>query len=232
MRSLVTPYWSFNVLEVAYISIGMALALPVTASNLDWTIWAIAVAYIWLGSAGANNLDLAGDGLSIDMNTRVQVTVGYTMLAVAVALGIVLSIMTSWIFIITTFLSCLGALMYNLEWFDGLFHDRIYPTGIGNLGFTAAFMPIISGYILISPNINLDFLGISSVAFGLTLVLIAIHYIEEDLKKHKYESFGIIHDRDIEPDFDRLQRRAAKQQIMNIFGISMVGLGCILLYYF
>lgn len=230
VNSLLTPYWAFNVLEMAYVTIGMTLALPVSTGSWNWTVWGVAMVYIWLGSAGANNLDLADEGLTIDIDSTVQYTVGYAMLTAFIALGFVLAWLTTPLYIGIVVLTCVGALAYNLEWFGGRFHDRKYPTGIGNLGFTATFLPTLGGFLLVKQTVDATVLGAAFVAAGLTIIVCLVHYVEGDLKEYKYEMFGIDHDRDVEPDYERLERRAAKQQGLNILGTTIMGVGFALIF--
>ncbi|MFC7080665.1 hypothetical protein [Halorussus caseinilyticus] len=228
VHSLVSPYWQFNILEVSYMSMGMVLA----AVNHDWSwqLWAIAMPFMWFAGEGANNLDLADEGMTVDIDSRVQYAVGYLMLGAAVVLGGVLSWMTSWWFFSFVVLGAFGAVAYNLELFDGRLHDREYVTGVGNLGFTAAWIPTVSGYFLLSPEFDVQLLGVSIFSFGLMLILMAIDYVTEDLKEQKYEAFDIEYTRDVDAKLERLQRRAAKQHPMHNYALLIMAVGLALMF--
>lgn len=228
LHSLVSPYWQFNVLEVSYMSVGMILA----AVNHDWSwqLWAIAMPFMWLAGEGANNLDLADEGLTIDIDSRVQYAVGYLMLGTAVVIGGVLAAMTSWWFFSFVVLGAVGAVAYNLELLDGRLHDREYVTGVGNLGFTAAWVPTVSGYFLLAPEFDLQLLGVSIFSFGLMLILMAVDYVTEDLKEYKYEAFDIEYTRDVDAKLDRLQRRAAKQHPLHNYALVLMAVGLGLMF--
>lgn len=227
-NSLLSPYWLFNVLGMAYVTVGMALATVDYPWN--WEIWGLAMATIWLGSAGSNNLDLAEEGMTIDIRRDVQLAVGTTMLVVAAGLGILLALKTTLWFLLLVGVGTFLTLAYDLEWFDGLFHHRDYATGIGNLGFTAAWIPTFGGYLLLAQSFSIDLVGMAFVAVSPMVHLISLSYIEDDLKQYKYDAFGIKSTRDVEPDFDRLQRRGAKQQTLHIVALCSMAIGLSLMF--
>jgi hypothetical protein len=228
MNSLVTPYWSFNILEVGYLTLGMALAGA--TYEWDWYLWGVGAAFIWIWSAASNNMDLAASKLTVDVNSRVQYVIGTLMFVLYAAIGIYLSSITTWLFSALVVLAAFGSLAYNLEWFGGILHDREYITGIGNLGFTAAWVPTFIGYFLIAQTVTIDLLGAALFAVGPMFVCSAIHYLESDLKELKYESFGIEHERNVEPNFRRLQQRAAVQPNLNIIGMCSMAIGLIIIF--
>ncbi|WP_276299108.1 hypothetical protein [Halorussus lipolyticus] len=228
MNSLVTPYWPFNILEIGYLTLGMALAGA--TYEWDWYLWGVGTAFIWIWSAASNNMDLAASKLTVDVDSRVQYVVGGLMFVLYAAVGVYLATLTSMLFLGLVVLAAFGSLAYNLEWFGGILHDREYKTGIGNLGFTAAWVPTFIGYFLVAQTVNLDLLGAALFAAGPMFVCSAIHYLESDLKELKYEDFGIEHERDVEPDFERLQRRAAVQPNLNIIGMCAMAVGLVIIF--
>lgn len=228
LRSLVTPYWPFNVLEMAYVTVGMTLAAADHAWT--WELWAWAMVFIWLGSAGSNNMDLSDEELTLDIDSRVQTVVGNAMLLASVAVGAWLAVRTTWWFLVLVVAALLSSLAYTREWADGRFHDRKYATGLANLAFTAAWIPVVGGYLLVAQRVDVDLLGAGLVAFGLMVVVMAVDGVEDDLKSHKYETFDIVHDRDVEPNYERLERRAARQQPMNMLAICAVAVGLAVLF--
>lgn len=227
-HSLLSPYWTFNILEVGYLIVGFLLASIEYTWNRE--VLLIAVVFIWVAGEGANNLNLADEELTVEMNSDIQLLVGYAMLGTAVVLGLYLSYMTTYWFLLIVMFGATGAIVYNLELFDGLFHDREHLTGVGNLGLTAAWIPIVGGYLLGAGTGDLvNIIGISIFAIGFTMILCAIDYITEDLKAQKYETFDITYTRDVDAKLERLQRRAALQHPLHTLSLVCICTGLYIL---
>ncbi|GGN95665.1 hypothetical protein GCM10009030_23070 [Haloarcula pellucida] len=188
----------------------------------DWTIWVVAMAHMWFYDEGVKSVDLSADDINLDVNSDIQFAIGALMILIGFSLAVVLASWTTiWYVPFVLFLTSLG-LAYNLEWFGGVFHDRQYVTGWGNLAFCLGWAPAVCGYMLLAQNVSL---GIVVFAIGPMLVKGTMGWIEEDMKDTLYEMKGIKYDRATPTDVDRMKRRSLNSQVLNIASFVFMAIG-------
>lgn len=225
-RSLVTPIWTFNIYPLAYMSIGMILA-TIGSSTWDWQLWALAAACIWFGDEGVHNYDLAPDDIAIQLDSRIQLIVGTVYLLIGLSLGVLLASLTSWWFLVLVGTGAFFSVAYNLEWFDGLLHDRDYVVGTGNLSFNVAGIPAFGGFFLFAHSwaTPLDLVGMGLVAVGLMCNLSGLDLLEQDAKEARYQIFATPSTRDVDANVERLQMRAMNAHLWNMACFWLLAIG-------
>ncbi len=228
-RSLVTPIWTFNLYPLAYMTIGMALA-AVEYGGWDWRIWGLALVTIWFGDEGVHNFDLAPEDIAIHLDQRVQWAVGLVYVAIGVAGGVALAYLTTWWFLALVGVGTFFSLAYNLEWFDGVFHDRDYITGTGNLSLNVVGIPAFGGYFLLAQTANLDLLGMAIIALGMMVNMSALDVLEQDAKAVRYQIFETPSTRDVEADVERLQGRAMQVHVHNMVSFWAIAVGLFVMF--
>lgn len=219
-RSVNNQYRYFTIGPTSSATIGAAIAA--VSAGWDWTIWGLMVALFWIGDSGINSLDLSAEDINLQVNARVQRVASYAMVAVAVALGVALAWMTTWLFLVLVALMAFLGVAYARELFDGLLHDRDYPTGVANLSVTLGLLPMVSGYLLMAGTVSL---GVVLVGIGRSLHNGALHVLEDDTRTLKYERLGIEHDRDPDESFERLQRRVLLEHRLHLYAYGFTAAG-------
>jgi len=222
-KSIINPYIAYTLYPMASMTLGLIVAS--LHHDWDWTIWMVAMAHMWFYDEGMKSVDLSADDINLDVNSNIQFTIGVLMILTGFSLAVVLANMTTiWYIPFVLFLTSLG-FAYNLEWFDGILHDRQYVTGWGNLAFCLGWAPAVCGYILLAERISL---GIIVFAIGPMLVKGTMGWIEEDMKDKLYEIKGIKHERPTPTDVDRMKRRSLISQLLNIASFIAMAVGLII----
>lgn len=225
LRSIVNQYWLYALLSPTVGTIGMLLAS--VKYGWRWNLWIVMSIFLIIMDLGMKTLDLADEELTVDMDSNIQRITGISMLCCGVILGILLAYMSTWWFLGILLIGTIFGLSYNLEWFDGYLHDRRYPTGWGNLGFCIGWLCTITGYFLLSKNLNL---GIAIFSLGPMIGIGTIAYVEGDLKKELYESVNIRYTRELNSDVERLKNRSMQSNILRVFGYICMAVGLLLLF--
>lgn len=219
-HALVNPYWLFNLFPITFATLAMGLAA--VEHGWNWTVWGLTAACIWFVDNGLHDFDLAADGLAVGVDARVEFVVGGVQILVGVALGVWLAALTTWHFLGVLALATVCGMAYNLEWFDGLLHDRQHVTGVGNFALVVGGLSTYTGYLVLARQHSL---GAALFALGPTIVVAGLHWVEEDVKPVKYEVYGVEHTREENPQFERLQRRVVKIVPMHLVAFVAMALG-------
>lgn len=186
-RSLFTHYWLFTGVVMAFALWGMALA-----PTFDTTLVGLLLVALALGMEGMHDLDLSDPTLTVDVDPRVQRTIGYGLIAAGTAVGCYLAARTSWWFLAFVAAEVLAGLAYNREWAGGLFHDldRLGPlTGALSLGF----LPVVLGHFLLAETVGLPVLLWGAVAGGYSVGI--LHVYQAVKVPVLYDAMGIRHER-------------------------------------
>ncbi len=219
-KSIINPYVAYTFYPMASMSLGLIVAS--IHQGWDWTIWMVAMVHMWFYDEGMKSVDLSADDINLDINSNIQFAVGVLMILTGFGLAVVLASWTTiWYVPFVMFLTFLG-LAYNLEWFDGVLHDRQYVTGWGNLAFCLGWAPAVCGYILFAETISL---GIIVFAIGPMLVKGTMGWIEEDMKDTLYDMKGIKHNRPTPTNVERMKRRSLNSQVLNIVSFVAMSIG-------
>lgn len=221
-RSLVTHYWPFTVIVLAFVTIGMAVA-----PRFDPSAFGVMLLTVWITLEGFHSIDLAAPDLTLDVDSRVQRTLGYVQVALGGALGVWLAAGTTWSLLAFVIVGIGLGLAYNEEWFDGLLHDRDRLTGLASFGIAWGAIPVLGGYVVLARSISL---GAVFIALGCALFAVTLNMLEGPAKEHRYEQLGVEHARDSDTTVAELERKAHTAQLINAGTFVCLAVGLLLLY--
>jgi hypothetical protein len=237
-RSLVNQYWPFSFVPPASLTMGMAIATAATDATWNWRLWGLGVLFLVVTDQGMKSIDLAAPDINVDVDSNVQFRVGVLMVVVGVGLGVLLARMTSWWFLVILATGVAFGVIYNLSpgpqgesprgldwfdgWFDGLFHDKRYLLGRGNLGFCVGFLPTLVGYFLLTHTVSP---GAVLVGAGPGLHMAAMIWVIEDYKDTLYPALGISYERPVGNDVERLKVRSVKSQLYRLVAFVLTAIG-------
>ncbi len=220
--SVVNQYWRFSLLPVAAVTMGMVVAAASHGRQWDWVLWATTAGSFLVADLGMKSLDLAAPDVNLAVDSRIQSVVGAGLIAVGVLLGVVVAGWTTRLYLVVVVLGVFLGLAYNLEWFGGRLHDRVYVTGWGNLGFVLGWLSTVAGYLALSETVSP---GIAVLAFGPLVSFGTMAWVTQDMKDAMYGGLGIEHDRELERDYDRLKRRELQSQWYRVLGFVAMAVG-------
>lgn len=189
-RSLVSHYWMFTVVVLSFVVWGAVLA-----PTMDWEHLTLLLVAVYLGLEGLHDIDLSDPDVAVDINPRIQWSVGYLMVAAGTLIGIYLAFQTTLAFAAIAVLELFLGLAYNEEWFGGYLHD-LDQFGWFNFALSWGFIPVVAGYYLMSGGLSLAVMTAGLAAFGFSLAI--IYCFEVSKVPTLYESIGVSHDRDYE----------------------------------
>lgn len=222
-RSLITPYWLYTILPVSYITLGMVLAS--IEHGWDWQLWGLGVASMWFFDQGFKSVDLSADDLAITLDSRIQFGVGVAQVLLGVAICVWLALQTTmWVLVLVAVNVPLG-FAYDLEWLDGLLHDRVHVTGWGNLSAVVGWSPTVLGYLLLAHELSV---GIAVFAIGPMLVVGAVVWPEQDVKPEIYRAVGIQYTRDVDRNDERFRERFVYAQLLVVFAFAAMMAGLVI----
>ncbi|GAB3030806.1 hypothetical protein GCM10025298_19440 [Natronobiforma cellulositropha] len=213
-------YWLFSILPLTVATMGMVIGS--VSGTWDWTVWALAMAALWLLDQGMKSVDLAAPDVNVTVDPRIQYPIGFGMIAAGAVVAIVAAWMTTWLALGILVLGVFLGLAYNLEWFGGRLHDRKYLTGWGNLGFTLGWLCTVLGYVYASGTVSL---GIAIFAFGPMASIGTMAWVTEDMKDEMYARTGIEHRRKTERNVERLIDRELHSQFVRVLGFVAMAVG-------
>ena len=225
LRSVVTPYWPFTVYVAAYAVAGIAIASAF--SGFSYTVLFASIGAIYFGLEGLHALDLADEGVATDMDNRVAFTVGMMEVALGAALGITIAMITTLWFIPIVMVGTFLGMAYNLEWFDGLLHDRDKMTGLGNFGVSWGAIPFFGGFYVIHQSISI---GVLVVTLGVGIDAARLNYQEGHGRIARYENTGIEHDRDHKSTGDEARSACHYGNMMSLGAWVSISIGFLLLF--
>lgn len=202
VRSLLTQYWMFTVYVLMYAVVGMGLASLV--SGFDPVTAVVLLVALWFGLEGLHAIDLADEGVTVDLDANVQTVVGYVQVVFGSLLGVVVALRTSYVFLLLVPVAAISGLAYNEEWFDGKFHDRDQLTGLANFGLSWGFIPALAGWVALTGTYALP--GVL-LAVGAGLDAARLNYLVGPSKMERYRDLGIRTTRDYTPDPDVMEYR-------------------------
>ncbi|PSP75631.1 hypothetical protein BRC81_14685 [Halobacteriales archaeon QS_1_68_20] len=220
LRSVVTPYWLYTILPVSFITLGMLIAS--IEHGWDWELWGLAAASMWFFDQGFKSVDLSADDLAVRLHSGIQFGVGVAQVLLGVGITTWLALQTTpWVLLLVA-INVPLAFAYDMEWFDGLLHDRVHVTGWGNLGIVIGWSPTVLGYLLLAQEVSL---GIVVFAVGPLLVLGAVVWPEQDVKPEIYRAVGIEYTRDVDRNVDRFRQRFVYAQLLIAFAFAAMMIG-------
>lgn len=200
-------------------------AMVAASTGWDWTIWVLLVAMWAIGHAGMNAVDLSMGDLNLEVDARVERAVGVALVGIGAAIGVVLSWMTIWLALAPIAAVVFLGFSYTREWFGGKLHDRDQVTGVANLSTTMGLIPVLTGYLFMGQQVSL---GAVFVGAGLSFHMGAMHVLEDDSRSLKYERLDIVHDRDPDESFERLQSLVLLEHRMHLVGFTATAVGFLL----
>lgn len=221
-RSLLNQYARYTLFTMSACTAGMGIASIHYGWN--WQVWGLAVLQFFLIDEGMKSLDLSAPDINLEIRADVQYAVGSLLVLAGTGVSLVLAAMTTpWYAAWIGLLIFLG-LAYNLEWFDGYFHDRQYVTGIGNLAFILGMGCTVSGYILLAGQISP---GIVLFGVGPTVAIGTFNWEEEDMKDKLYEHHDMKHTRETPTDLDRIKCRHLKGHTYTVYAMAAMAAGLV-----
>jgi hypothetical protein len=219
LRSIVTPYWKFTAVVMAFVAAGFALA-----PTVDWTVAGVALATIYVGLEGLHDIDLAHPDVAHRIDTNVQKAFGYTLTAIGVGLGALLAYMTTWTFLAFVAVGTVAGAAYNAEWLDGLFHD-LDKYGLHNFGFSWAALPFVGGYYLMTETVTVGILlvGVAVAAYSAALL------VEFEVSKVPviYDDVGIEHGREYDLSAEDAAEQSARALNQIVLGSVFLAAGLV-----
>lgn len=202
VRSLLTQYWIFTVYVLMYAVVGLGMASLVAGFEPVTSL--LLLVALWFGLEGLHAIDLADEGVTVDLDANVQTVVGYVQVAFGCLFGALVALRTSYVFLFLVPIAALSGLAYNEEWFDGKFHDRDELTGLANFGLSWGFIPALAGWVALTGSYALPGL-LLAVAAGLDAA--TLNYLVGPSKMERYRDCGIRTTRDYTPDPDVMEYR-------------------------
>lgn len=218
-RSIVTPYWKFTAVVMAFTAVGFALA-----PSVNWTVAGVALATIYVGLEGLHDIDLAHPEVAHRIDTNIQKALGFVLVAIGVGLGALLAYMTTWTFLVFVAVGTVAGAAYNAEWMDGLLHD-LDKYGLHNFGFSWAALPLVGGYYLMTETVTVGILlaGLAAAAYSAALL------VEFEVSKVPviYDDVGIEHTREYDLTAEEAAEQSARALNQIVLGSVFLAVGLV-----
>lgn len=225
LRSFLTQYWPFTAYVLSYATVGMVLGS--VEGVWDWQLAGLGAIALWFGLEGLHAIDLAGSGIALRIDSRIQIIVGVVGLAIGAIVGVYVASVTSWLFLVFVAVELFLGLAYNMEWFNGLLHDFDTLSGLFNFGLSWGFIPFVAGFFIMAETLTLGGFIIGLGVMVDAMVLISMFEIS---KPAPYDDLGIAHNREIDNDVTLMNEISHRGNKMSMVSWALFATGFVVMF--